>query len=160
MAGALWWDMILFFGLFAMVGWAVALVWLGYASLVLWRIRGQRWVCDQGHPLVRLVRPTPAYLRFDRTLAVVVLLVDLWLLSAVIMFGSDGVFTEEWLGYPGMMDPGGQGYQEESVHLLYATAWWSASVAVLARCWTTAVVQLSVLPLSALWVASFDTYYR
>ncbi|MFD3549114.1 hypothetical protein ACFWUW_26490 [Streptomyces sp. NPDC058655] len=150
---------ILFFGLFFVVGWAMALAGLGYASLALWRRRGQPWVRDQGQPFVRLLLPTPAYLRFDRALAVAVLLADLWLVSGVIVLGADGIFTEEWMGYPGMMDPGGQGYQAGAVGLLRTTAWWSASAAVLGRCWTTAVVQLSVLPLSALWIASFDTYY-
>ncbi|MGG8405950.1 hypothetical protein ACM614_04730 [Streptomyces sp. 12297] len=150
---------ILFFGLFSIVGWVAALGGLGYASSVLWRSRGQHWLRSHGHPFARLLLPAPAYLRFDRALAVAVLVADVWLVSAVIVLGADGIFTEEWMGYPGMMDPGGRGYQADAVSLLRTTAWWSASAALLARCWTTAVVQLSVLPLSALWVASFDTYY-
>ncbi|WP_327254702.1 hypothetical protein [Streptomyces sp. NBC_01244] len=59
-----------------------------------------------------------------------------------------------------MMDPGGQGYQAGAVDLLRTTALWSTSAAILGRCWTTAAVQLSVLPLAALWIASFDTYYN
>lgn len=143
-----------------MIGWALALGWLVYALSVLWRSRRQPWVRQEGHPLARLLLPTPAYLRFDRTLAVAALLVDVWLLSSVVVFGSDGIFTEDWMGYPGMMDPEGQSYQAASVDFLRTTAWGSASVAILARCWRTAVAQLSVLPLSALWVASFDTYYN
>ncbi|MEU6310946.1 hypothetical protein [Streptomyces sp. NPDC047014] len=152
--------MILFFGLFLLAGWAVALGWSGYAFSVLWRSRAQPWVRAHGHPFARLLLPTPAYVRFDRKLAVAALLADLWLLSGIIVFGTEGIFTEAWMGYPGMMDPTGQGYQADAVEMLRTTAWWSASAAVLGRCWTTAVVQLSVLPLSALWVASFDTYYR
>ncbi|MFJ8013910.1 hypothetical protein [Streptomyces sp. NPDC096339] len=87
------------------------------------------------------------------------LLADVWLVSGVVVFGADGIFTEEWMGYPGMMDPGGQGYQAGAVDLLRTTAWWSASAAILGRCWTTTVVQLTVLPLSAQWIASLDTYY-
>ncbi|MEV7526720.1 hypothetical protein [Streptomyces sp. NPDC091371] len=151
---------ILFFGLFFLVGWAATLAGLGYAASVLWRSRRQRWARDEGHPLVRLLLPAPAYMHFDRALAIAALLADLWLLSAVIVLGADGIFTEEWMGYPGMMDPSGQGYQAGAVDLLRTTAWWSASAAVLTRCWTTTVVQLSVLPLSALWIASFDTYYK
>ncbi|KOU22715.1 hypothetical protein ADK52_19985 [Streptomyces sp. WM6372] len=160
--GGIWWGMgvvILFFGLFFMVGWAVALAGLGYACSVLWRSRGQEWARIHGHPLVRLLLPAPAYLRFDRTLAATALLADVWLVSGVLVLGADGIFTEEWMGYPGMMDPGGQGYQVGVVDLLRTTAWWSASAAILGRCWTTTVVQLTVLPLSALWIASFDTYY-
>ncbi|MEV7169715.1 hypothetical protein AB0O18_08465 [Streptomyces sp. NPDC093224] len=152
--------LILFFGLFLLAGWAVALGWFGYASSVLWRIRAQPWVRTDGHPYARLLVPTPAYLRFDKALAVAVLLADLWLLSGIVVFGTEGIFTEDWMGYPGMMDPAGQGYQAEAVDTLRTTAWWSASVAVLGRCWTTAFVQLTVLPLSALWVGSFDTYYN
>ncbi|MFD6985872.1 hypothetical protein ACFWAX_35080 [Streptomyces sp. NPDC059956] len=150
----------LIFGRFFMAGWAAALARLGYAALVLWRSRGEQWVRGQGQPFARLLLPAPAYLRFDRTLAVAVLLADLWLVSAVVVSGSEGVFTEEWLGYPGMMDPAGQGYQAGAVDLLRTAALWSASAAILGRCWTTAAVQLSVLPLSALWIASFDTYYN
>ncbi|MEU2448782.1 MULTISPECIES: hypothetical protein [unclassified Streptomyces] len=150
---------ILFFLLCFVGGWALSLAGLGYACVQLWRSRGQPWVRDHGHPFVRLLLPAPAYLRFDRALAVTVLLADLWLVSGVIVLGADGIFTEEWMGYPGMMDPGGQGYQAAAVALLRATAWWSALAAVLGRCWTTTAVQLSVLPLSALWIASFDTYY-
>ncbi|MCX4632200.1 hypothetical protein [Streptomyces sp. NBC_01443] len=137
----------------------MALAGLGRASLMLWRYRGQEWVRSHGHPFARLLLPAPAYLRFDKTLAVTVLLADLWLVSGIVVLGSDGIFTEEWMGYPGMMDPGGQGYQAGAVSMLLTTAWWSASAAVLGRCWTTAVVQLTVLPLPALWIASFDTYY-
>ncbi|MFJ3926237.1 hypothetical protein [Streptomyces sp. NPDC090022] len=150
---------ILFFGLFLLTGWAMTLAGLGYASSVLWRSRRQPWLRDHGHRLARLLLPTSAYLRFDRALAVAVLLADLWLVSGVVVFGADGIFTEEWMGYPGMMDPDGQGYQAAAVGLLLTAAWTSACAAALGRCWTTAVVQLSVLPLSALWIGSLDTYY-
>ncbi|MFB9591199.1 MULTISPECIES: hypothetical protein [Streptomyces] len=150
---------ILFFSLAFLCCWAMALVGLGYAVSVLWRGRGQRWARADGSPVARLVLPAPAFLRFDRALAVGALLGDLWLVSAVVVLGADGIFTEEWMGYPGMMDPAGQGYQAQMVGLLRSAAWWSGAAALLGRCWTTAVVQLSVLPLSALWVASFDTYY-
>lgn len=150
----------LIFGLFFMVGWAMALAGLGYSAALLWRSRGEQWVRGHGQPFVRLLLPAPVYLRFDKTLAVTVLLADLWLVSAVVVMGTEGIFTEEWLGYSGMMNPGGQGYQAGAVDLLRTTALWSASAAILGRCWTTAAVQLSVLPLSALWIASFDTYYN
>ncbi|WP_241694962.1 hypothetical protein [Streptomyces sp. C] len=163
MRSGIWWGMgvaILLFSLAFLGGWAMALGWLGYSVSMLWRGRGQPWVRVDGSPFARLLLPAPAYFRFDRALAVGALLADLWLVSAVVVLGADGIFTEEWMGYPGMMDPAGQGYQAQMVGLLRSAAWWSAAAAVLGRCWTTAVVQLSVLPLSALWVASFDTYYR
>ncbi len=101
--------LILFFGLFLLAGWAVALGWFGYASSVLWRVRTQPWVRTDGHPCARLLLPTPAYLRFDKALAVAALLADLWLLSGIVLFGTEGIFTEGWMGYPGMMDPRGRG---------------------------------------------------
>ncbi len=150
---------MLFFGLFFMGGWAAVVVALVYAAVVLVRIRSQDWVRDQGHAAVRLLVPTPAYLRFDKTLAVLALLADLWLVSAAVVFGSDGVFTEDWMGHPGMMDPTGQGYQAGVVGLLRTTAWWTFGIAALCRCWITAGVQVCVLPLAAWWVGSFATYY-
>ncbi|MEU1852163.1 hypothetical protein ABZ499_23540 [Streptomyces sp. NPDC019990] len=150
---------ILFFGLAFMGGWAAAIGALVYAVVTLVRAWPEDWMRGHGHPLARLLVPAPAYLRFDVTLAVTALLADLWLVSAVIVFGADGVFTEDWMGYPGMMDPTGQGYQAGVVGALRTTAWWTFGVAVLGRCWTTAGVQVCLLPLAAWWIGSFDTYY-
>ncbi|GGX01939.1 hypothetical protein GCM10010383_35090 [Streptomyces lomondensis] len=148
-----------FFGLVFMAGWAAALAALVYAVVTLVRARSQDWTRRRGHPAVRLLVPAPAYRRFDVTLAVTALLADLWLVSAVIVFGADGVFTEDWIGYPGMIDPTGQGYQAGVESMLRTTAWWTSGIAVLARCWITAGVQLCVLPPAAWWIGSFDTYY-
>jgi hypothetical protein len=63
------------------------------------------------------------------------------------------------MGYPGMMDPAGQGYQASVVGVLHATAWWTFGIAVLGRCWITVGVQVRLLPLAAWWIGSFDTYY-
>ncbi|MCD9195860.1 hypothetical protein LUZ64_32360 [Streptomyces albireticuli] len=150
---------MLFFGLFLMGGWAVAAGALGYAVAVLVRIWPQDWLRQHGHAAVRLLVPTPAYLRFDVALAVLAVLVDLWLVSGAIVFGADGIFTEDWMGYPGMTDPTGQGYQAAVVSVLRTTAWWTFGIAVLCRCWITAGIQVSVLPLAAWWIGSFETYY-
>ncbi|MFF5982261.1 hypothetical protein ACFY78_25765 [Streptomyces olindensis] len=150
---------MVFFGLGFMGGWAAALAALAYAVVTLVRARPWDRPRRPGPPAVRLLVPAPAYLRFDRRLAAAVLLADLWLVSAVIVFGADGVFTEEWMGYPGMVDPTGQGYQAGAESLLRTTAWWTAGTALLARCWTTAGVQLCVLPPAAWWIGTFDTYY-
>ncbi|MFV0132908.1 hypothetical protein ACLGIH_06655 [Streptomyces sp. HMX87] len=149
-----------FLALFFMAGWAPAGGALGYSVATLVRIRGEDWMRRDGHPAQRLLLPAPAYLRFDRTLALFALLADLWLVSAVLVFGGDGVFTEDWMGHPGMMDPTGQGYQASAVSTLSATAWWSFGTAVLCRCWITAGVQPAVLPAAASWIGTFDTYYR
>ncbi|MDQ1042502.1 hypothetical protein [Streptomyces sp. V4I2] len=150
---------MLFFGLCFMGGWAAAIGALVYAVVTLVRIWPRDWVRHDGHLAVRLLVPTPVYVRLDVALAVLAFLVDLWLVSAAIVFGSDGVFTEDWMGYPGMTDPSGQGYQAGVVHALRTMAWWTSGIAVLCRCWITAGVQVCVLPLAAWWIGSFDTYY-
>ncbi|MFD5133696.1 hypothetical protein [Streptomyces olindensis] len=150
---------MVFFGLGFMGGWAAALAALAYAVVTLVRDRSRDRVRRQGRPAVGLLVPAPAYRRFDMRLAVAALLADLWLVSAVIVFGADGVFTEEWMGYPGMVDPTGQGYQAGAESLPRTTAWRTAGTALLARCWTTAAVQLCVLSPAAWWIGSFDTYY-
>ncbi|MEU0458208.1 hypothetical protein ABZ322_35730 [Streptomyces sp. NPDC006129] len=101
---------MLFFGLGFMGGWAAALAALGYAVVTLVRVRSRdrtNRTRRHGHLAARLLVPAPAYRRFDVTLAVAALPADLWLVSAVIVFGADGVFTEDWMGYPGMIDPTG-----------------------------------------------------
>ncbi|MFH9005972.1 hypothetical protein ACH4E5_22415 [Streptomyces afghaniensis] len=148
-----------FFGLVFMSGWAAAAGTLVYAAVTLVRVRPQDWMRRDGHPAARLLLPAPAYLRFDVALAVTAFLADLWLVSAVLVFGADGVFTEDWMGYPGMMDSTGQGYQAGVVSALRSTAWWTFGIAVLGRCWITAGVQVGVLPLAAWWIGTFDTYY-
>ncbi|MFJ7072310.1 hypothetical protein [Streptomyces sp. NPDC098781] len=150
---------LLFFGLFLLGGWAAAIGALVYAGVVLVRVWPQDWMRPRGHAAVRLLVPTPAYLRFDVALAVVAVLVDLWLVSGIIVFGADGIFTEDWMGYPGMTDPAGQGYQAAAVGVLRTTAWWTFGIAVLGRCWITAGAQVCLLPLAAWWIGSFDTYY-
>ncbi|MDW4904147.1 hypothetical protein RB628_02035 [Streptomyces sp. ADMS] len=152
-------PLMLFFGLCFMVGWTAAVAALVYAGVVLVRVWPSDWVRRQGPLAVRVLVPTPAYLRLDVAFTVLALLVDLWLVSAVIVFGSDGVFTEDWMGYPGMTDPEGQGFQAGAVSALRTTAWWTSGAAVLCRCWTTAAAQVCVLPPAAWWIGSFDTYY-
>ncbi|GGW75378.1 hypothetical protein ACIP4U_17130 [Streptomyces caelestis] len=150
---------MLFFGLAFMGGWAAAAGALVYAVVTLVRIRSEDWTRRHGHPLARLLVPTPTFLRFDVTLAVTALLADLWLVSTAIVFGADGVFTEDWMGYPGMMDLTGRGYQAAVVSALRTTAWWTCGIAVLGRCWITAGVQVCLLPPAAWWIGTFDTYY-
>ncbi|NEB02721.1 hypothetical protein G3I78_27220 [Streptomyces sp. SID13726] len=151
---------MLFLGLMFMGAWAAAGGALVYSAITLARVWPADWMRRAGSPAVRLLMPTPAYLRFDKSLAVAALLADLWLVSTAVVFGSDGIFTEDWMGYPGMMDPNGQGYQAGVVSALRATAWWTFGIAALGRCWITAGVQVCVLPLAAWWIGSFDTYYN
>jgi hypothetical protein len=150
---------MLFFGLVFAGGWLAALAALAYAVATLVRIRPVDWVRRDGNPAVRLLVPTPAFLRLDVTLMVVAVLADLWFISLAVVFGSDGIFTEDWMGYPGMMDPTGRSYQADVVNALRTTAWWTFGTAVMCRCWITAAVQVAVLPSAAWWIGSFDTYY-
>ncbi|MEU6351898.1 hypothetical protein ABZ896_21555 [Streptomyces sp. NPDC047072] len=151
---------MLLFGFVFLLGWAAALAALVRAVVVLVRIRRVDWVRGRGNPAVRLLLPTPAFRRLDVALAVTALLADLWLISTAIVFGVDGVFTEGWMGHSGMMDPTGQSYQADVVNVLDTTAWWTFGTAVLCRCWTTAAVQICVLPAAAWWIGSFHTYYN
>jgi hypothetical protein len=150
---------MMFVGLVFLGGWAAAAGALVYAAVTLVRVWPEDWMRRDGRPAARLLLPAPAYLRFDVALAVTAFPADLWLVSAVLVFGADGVFTEDWMGYPGMMDPTGQGYQAAVVSVLRSTAWWTFGTAVLGRCWITAGVQAGVLPLAAWWIGTFDTYY-
>ncbi|MFI7019735.1 hypothetical protein [Streptomyces sp. NPDC050164] len=68
-------------------------------------------------------------------------------------------FTEDWMGYPAMMDLTGRGYQAGVVSALHSTAWWTCGIAVLGRCRLTAGAQVCLLPLAAWWIGAFDTYY-
>ncbi|MFC9686063.1 hypothetical protein [Streptomyces sp. NPDC056948] len=150
---------MMFFGLVFMGGWAAALGALVFAVVTLVRVRQRDWIRRQGHPALRLLLPAPAFRRFDVALAVTALLADLWFVSAILVFGADGVFTEDWMGYPGMVDSTGQGYQAGVVSALRSTAWWTFGIAVLGRCWITAGVQVCLLPLAAWWIGTFDTYF-
>ncbi len=96
-----------------------------HAVVVLVRVRPREWVRGHGGRAVRLLLPTPAFLRLDALLAVTALLAALWLLPAAIVFGADGIFTEDWMGCPGMTDPAGRGYQAAVVGALPTTAWWT-----------------------------------
>ncbi|MFI6369903.1 hypothetical protein [Streptomyces sp. NPDC050546] len=149
---------MLFFGLFFMGGWAAALGALVFAVVTLVRVWPRDWMRRRGHPAARLL-PAPAFLRFDVALAVTALLADLWLVSAAIVLGTEGIFTEDWMGYPGMADSTGRGYQAEAVSVLRSIAWWTFGIAALGRCWITAGVQLCLLPLAAWWIGTFDTYF-
>lgn len=149
---------ILFVALFFMTGWLAAGGALGYAVATAVRVRHAPWLRGSGHPAARLLLPAPAYLRLDRAVAVFALLADLWLVSGVLVLGSDGVFAEDWMGYGGMQDPAARQWVTSVVGVLHTTAWWSFGAAVLCRWWTTAALQLCLLPLAAAWIGSLETY--
>jgi hypothetical protein len=86
--------------------------------------------------------------------------VDLLLVGGILLFGSDGIFTEDWMGYPGPMDPMGAGYQHGSVMLLCKLEAVTVGLAVACRLWITAGTQLVLLTSGALFIASLSTYWN
>jgi hypothetical protein len=74
----------------------------------------------------------------------------------VVVFGADGVFAEERMGCPGMLDPTGRGHQAAVESVPRRVAWRSAGAAVLDRCRLATGAQLCVLPLAAWWTGTFD----
>lgn len=76
------------------------------------------------------------------------------------MIGIDGVFTEDWLPYPGMMAPEGETYQQDSVAFLHRLAAGGVGLALVCRLWLTAVVHLVVLYLGAGFIGSLSTYWN
>ncbi|MEU1117980.1 MULTISPECIES: hypothetical protein [unclassified Streptomyces] len=86
-------------------------------------------------------------------------LLDLLLVGAVLSLGMDGIWTADWMGYPGPMDPQGASYQGDVVSFLA----WSCAITVLlaaaVRAWVSMTVQLLLLGGGALFVASLPTYW-
>lgn len=86
-------------------------------------------------------------------------LLDL-LLICLCLVGGDGVWTADWMGYPGPVDSTASSYQGSVVEL---TVWAGAStmlLSLLLRCWVTAATQLVLLGGGALFLASLPTYWN
>lgn len=86
-------------------------------------------------------------------------LLDL-LLICLCLVGGDGVWTADWMGYPGPMDSTAASYQADVVEF---TAWAGAGTTLLSlllRCWVTTAVQLVLLGGGALILASLPTYWN
>ncbi|MER6155319.1 hypothetical protein ABT147_07195 [Streptomyces sp. NPDC001868] len=98
--------------------------------------------------------------RADIGVAVVLGAMDLVVIGSVLMLGTEGVFTEDWLPYPGMMAPEGETYQQDSVAFLQRLAAGGVGLALLCRLWLTAVVHLVVLTVGAGFIGSLSTYWN
>jgi hypothetical protein len=86
--------------------------------------------------------------------------VDVLLVAGILVLGTDGIFTEDWLGYPGMMDATGATYQHDSVLFLYKVEAVTVGLAVACRLWITAGTQLVLLTSGALFIGSLSTYWN
>jgi hypothetical protein len=98
--------------------------------------------------------------RADIGAAVLLGAVDLVVIGWVLMLGTEGVFTEDWLPYPGMMAPGGETYQQDCVAFLHRLAIGGVGLALICRLWLTAVVHLVVLNSGAGFTGSLSTYWN
>ncbi|WP_327731133.1 hypothetical protein OG250_40950 [Streptomyces sp. NBC_00487] len=98
--------------------------------------------------------------RADIGAAVVLGAVDLVVIGWVLILGTEGVFTEDWLPYPGMTAPDGETYQQDSVAFLYRLAVGGVGLALVCRLWLTAVVHLVVLNFGAGFIGSLSTYWN
>ncbi|MFF1478147.1 hypothetical protein ACFVYD_11335 [Streptomyces sp. NPDC058301] len=96
----------------------------------------------------------------DFAVASVAALLDLLLIGVFLMLGGDGIWTADWMGYPGPVDSTGASYQGDVVHF---AGWTSATTALLGlvlRCWVTAATQVVLLGGGALFLASLPTYWN
>ncbi|MFB6555781.1 hypothetical protein [Streptomyces sp. NPDC056405] len=151
---------LLVFALYALSGWIAVLVAFGYVLGTLARMRPVDLMRVEGPWQVRLFVPTRAYLRLDRVATLCLMLFDLWVVSLILLLGQEGIFTEDWMAHPGMMDTTAASFQSDAVHALLTIMWWTCGFAVLCRWWTAAVAQLCVLSAAAWWIGSFETFWN
>jgi len=111
-------------------------------------------------PPGRLPRRSHRHQNVDHAVTGLLIAVDLLLVAGILLLGSDGIFTEDWMGYPGPMDPAGAGYQHGSVMFLCRLEAVTVGLAVACRLWTAAGTQLVLLTSGALFVASLSTYWN
>jgi hypothetical protein len=110
--------------------------------------------------LQRLLRRSWRHRQADGALTAVFVVADLLLVGAILLLGTEGVFTEDWLGYPGMMDPNGAAYQPSCVRFLWRVEAVTVGMAVAWRLWTAAATQLVLLTAGAIFIGSLSTYWN
>ncbi|WP_371667793.1 hypothetical protein OG985_09215 [Streptomyces sp. NBC_00289] len=110
--------------------------------------------------LRRLLRRSWRHRQADGALTAVFVIADLLLVGAILLLGTEGVFTEDWLGYPGMMDPNGATYQPGCVRFLWRVEAVTVGMAVAWRLWTAAATQLVLLTAGAAFIGSLSTYWN
>ncbi|MDN0197661.1 hypothetical protein [Streptomyces sp. S.PNR 29] len=96
----------------------------------------------------------------DCAVSGLLLAVDLLLVVAILVLGSEGVFTEDWMGYPGMTDPAGETFQHSAVWFLITAEAVTVGLAVACRLWITAGTQLVALTAGSVFIGSLSTYWN
>ncbi|WP_345554109.1 hypothetical protein [Streptomyces lannensis] len=117
---------------------------------------------NRGNPLIvcsGMLERTRQHQHADFAAASVLALLDLLLVSAFLVLGMDGIWTADWMGYPGPMDSTGASYQGDVVSFLAWACAITVLLAVVLRSWASMVVQLVLLGGGALFLASLPTYW-
>ncbi|MFD4552932.1 hypothetical protein ACFWP5_01170 [Streptomyces sp. NPDC058469] len=108
----------------------------------------------------RVLRRSRAHRRADAIACGLLVGLDVLLVAVILLLGSDGIFTADWMGHPGMMDSTGASYQYDCVVFLCRVEAVTVALAIACRLWTTAATQLVVLTASAAFIASLSTYWN
>ncbi|MGW3284858.1 hypothetical protein ACWDR3_09460 [Streptomyces sp. NPDC001002] len=108
----------------------------------------------------RILRRSPEHRRSDGITCALFVTLDLLLVAGILLLGTEGVFTEDWMPYPGMMDSTGFSYQHDCVLFLYRVEAVTVGLAIACRLWITAGAQLVVLTSAAAFIASLSTYWN
>jgi hypothetical protein len=107
-----------------------------------------------------MLERTQRHRHADFAAASVLSLLDLLLVGASLVLGMDGIWTADWMGYPGPMDSGGASYQGDVVSFLAWACAITTLLAVVLRAWASTVVQFVLLGGGALFLASLPTYWN
>jgi hypothetical protein len=108
----------------------------------------------------RVLRRSRAHRRADAITCGVLVGLDVLLVAVILLLGSDGIFTADWMGYAGVMDSTAASYQYDCVVFLCRAEAVTVALAITCRLWTTAATQLVVLTSSAVFIASLSTYWN
>ncbi|MGW0776244.1 hypothetical protein ACWD01_21915 [Streptomyces sp. NPDC002835] len=95
----------------------------------------------------------------DFAAAAVMALLDLLLVGGQLALGMDGIFTADWMGYPGPMHPEGATYQAGVVEFTTWACAVTVGLALVCRGWATAATQVVLLGGGALYLGSLPTYW-
>jgi hypothetical protein len=108
----------------------------------------------------RLLRRSPEHRRADGITCALLITLDVLLVAGILLLGTEGIFTEDWMPYPGMMDATAFSYQHDCVVFLCRVEAVTVGLAIACRLWITAGAQLVVLTSAAAFVASLSTYWN
>ncbi|GAA3813816.1 hypothetical protein [Streptomyces chiangmaiensis] len=106
-----------------------------------------------------MLKRTRQHRHADFGAASVLSLLDLLLVGAFLILGMDGIWTADWMDYPGPVDSTGASYQGDVVSFLTWACAISVLLAAVLRGWASMLVQLVLLGGGALFLASLPTYW-